>query len=198
MAVHEDKAYLFTGRPTVDYFDLNSQKWGTITTYFKRSDGKPGAGRWLYPGNDLTDYTMQMVDGHLYIFGGTHNKAAIGCNLLVVLDIATCEWTHLSGTVEPKQDYSCPGPRKWSASWVNREQDTIYIMHGMADRPAAELHRQANAAHDAHGCEDFWSWSIPNRKWRQERINGNPPCIRAEQAYTYVHFPLHIYLQVAC
>src|ERR1700721_1923323 len=56
MAVHEDKAYLFTGRPTVDYFDLISLKWGTITTRFKPSNG---TGRWLYPGNDLSDYTAQ-------------------------------------------------------------------------------------------------------------------------------------------
>jgi hypothetical protein len=193
MAVHEDKAYLFTGRPTVDYFDLKTKKWGSILTKFKRSDGKPGAGPWLYPKNDLTDYTVQMANGRLYVFGGTHQKAAIGCNLLVALDIATCEWTHLSGTVEPKQDYSCPGPRKWPASWVNKEQDTIYIMHGMADRAAATYKQQTNAAENSHGCQDFWSWSIPNRKWRQERINGNPPCPRAEHAFTYVCVCLNMY-----
>jgi hypothetical protein len=188
MAVHKDKAYLFTGRVRVDYFDLTTHKWGAISTRFKKesSSGKTAKERWLYPGSNLTDYTMQMISGRMYVFGGTHSKAAIGCNLLVVLDIETCEWTHLSGTVEPKQDYSCPGPRKWPTSWVNKAQDTIYILHGMADRPAAKYMKEANAATDGHACEDFWSWNISNGKWKRERINGNPPCPRAEQAYTYV------------
>jgi hypothetical protein len=131
---------------------------------------------------------MQMVNGRLYVFGGTHDTAAIGCNLLVALDIATCEWTHLSGTVDPKQNYACPGPRKWPVSWVNNEKDTVYIMYGMAVRAAAKYLHQANAAADSHGREDFWGWNIPNGKWKQERINGNPPCIRAEHACAYVRF----------
>jgi hypothetical protein len=188
MAVHKDKAYLFTGRATVDYFDLTTRQWGTISTQFKKTSGSSptAAGSWLYPGNNLTDYTMQMVDGRMYVFGGAHSRAAIGCNLLVVLDFETCEWTHLSGTVDPKQDYSCPGPRKWPTSWVNKEQDTIHILHGMADRAAAKSYKQVNGASVSHACEDFWSWNIPNGKWKRERINGNPPCARAEQAYTYV------------
>jgi hypothetical protein len=137
MAVHEHKAYLFAGRPQVDFFDLTTQTWGSIQTHFKRSDGTPGTGRWMYPGG-LTDYTMQMIKGQLYVFGGTHDKAAIGSNLLCVLDIATREWTHLSGTLEANADYSLLGPRKWPASWVNPKQDTIYIIHGLADRPAAK------------------------------------------------------------
>lgn len=106
MAVYEDKAYLFTGRATVDYFDLTTRKWGAISTRFRKLSNSSNTAkeRWLYPGNNLTGYTMQMMNGRLYVFRGTHSKAAIGCNVLVILDIETCKWTHLSGTVEPKQD----------------------------------------------------------------------------------------------
>lgn len=186
MAVHEDKAYLFTGRPEVDFYDLINNKWGSFTTRFAQTNGRPGNGPWMYPDDNLTDYTVQMVAGKLYIFGGTFKKAAIGCNLLCALDVVSGEWTHLSGTIEPKADYSCPGPRKWPASWVNKAQDTIYILHGMADRPAARMHNQAHSEEEGHGCLDFWSWHIPTRKWRQERINGNPPTPRAEAAFVYV------------
>jgi hypothetical protein len=140
----------------------------------------------MYPDHNLTDYTVQMVAGKLYIFGGSYERAAIGCNLLCALDVTCGEWTHLSGTIEPRADYSCPGPRKWPASWVNKAQDTIYIMHGMVDRPAARMKNQAHSEEEGHGCLDFWSWHIPTRKWRQERINGNPPTPRAEGAFTYV------------
>jgi hypothetical protein len=63
MAVHKDKAYLFTGRATVDYFDLTACTWDTISTLFKKT---AGSGRWLCPGDELTDYMMQMVNGRLY------------------------------------------------------------------------------------------------------------------------------------
>jgi hypothetical protein len=137
-AVHEDKAYVFTGRPRVDFFDMITGQWGSIMTSFTRKDRKPGAGSWLYPGNDITDFTVQIVKGKLYVFGGRHLNAAIGSNLLVVLDFATRQWTRLSGTVEPRQDYSCPGPRKWPASWVNKEGDRLYILFGVADRVHAQ------------------------------------------------------------
>ena len=183
MSVHADKAYLFTGRPRVDFFDLKTKQWGSIKTEFKR-DGLATPGPWLYPNNHVSDYTMQMVDGRMYVFGGSHATACLGTNLFVVLDLATRKWTHLSGTVLPTPDYSCPGPRKWPASWVMG--DRIYIIYGVADRQDAQRKNQPNAARDAFGYSDFWSWSITERKWRREIISGNPPCPRAEMACTYV------------
>ena len=35
MIVHGDKAYLFTGCPQVDYFDLMTDEWGYIMTTYK-------------------------------------------------------------------------------------------------------------------------------------------------------------------
>lgn len=183
MAVHADKAYLFTGFPKVDYFDLITGKWESINTRFKREDGLAGGMPWLYP-SAITDYAMQMVYGHLYVFGGSHKDASLGCNLFVVLDLKTREWTRLSGTVQPEPDYSCPGPRKWPASWVAGDQ--MFIMYGVADRQGAQMHDQKHAADEAFGYSDYWSWNFITKKWRMEKVNGNAPCPRAEAGCTYV------------
>lgn len=184
MSVHADKAYLFMGHPKIDFFDLKTGQWGFIKTEFKRDDGRAGPGPWPYPNNSLSDYAMQMVDGRMYVFGGSHAEASLGTNLFVVLDLATRKWTRLSGTVLPTPDYSCPGPRKWPASWVTDYR--IYIMYGCADRQGAKMQNQPYAADDAFGYSDFWSWGIKEQKWRREIISGNPPCPRAETACTYV------------
>lgn len=184
MSVHQDKAYLFTGRPQIDYFDLKTKEWGSFVTSFMRDDGRAGSAPWPYPGASLTDYAMQMVDGRIYIFGGSHASAGLGCNLFVVLDLQTKQWRKLSGTVLPTPDYSCPAPRKWPATWVR--EDKMYIMHGVADRQAAHMKGQPNAAKDAFGHTDFWTWSFTDNKWRREIISGNPPSPRAEAGCTYV------------
>lgn len=185
MSVHADKAYLFNGKPQVDFFDLRTRQWGCIQTSFQREDGRPGSVPWPYPGKNLTDYAMQMVDGRMYIFGGWHGTASLGCNLFVVLDIETCKWTKLSGTVEPKPDYSCPGPRKWPTTWV--KDDKIHLMYGVADRQGAKMHKQPHAADDAFCYSDYWTWNLTDNKWRREIIYGNPPCPRAEAGCTYVN-----------
>ena len=183
MSVHANKAYLFTGRPQVDFFDLNTRQWGFIRTDFKRDDGRAGSAPWPYPNHNLSDYAMQMINGRMYVFGGSHAEASLGTNLFVVLDLATRKWTRLSGTVLPTPDYSCPGPRKWPASWV--AQDRIFIMYGVADRQGAQMQNQPEAADDAFGYSDFWSWSLTDQKWRREIISGNPPCPRAEMECMY-------------
>jgi hypothetical protein len=184
MSVHADRAYLFTGRPQVDFFDLKRRQWSTVKTEFKRDDGRAGPAPWPYPNFHVSDYTMQMIGGRMYVFGGSHADASLGTNLFVSLDLETRKWTRLSGTALPTPDYSCPGPRKWPASWV--VEDRLYIMYGVADRQGAQMQNQPNAASDAFGYSDFWSWSLKDQKWRREIISGNPPCPRAEMACTYV------------
>jgi hypothetical protein len=175
MAVHEDKAYMFTGRPEVDFFDLISNKWGSILTAFKRDDEKPDPASWPYPGKELSEYTMQLVDGKMYIFGGTNYDISPACDLFVVLDIATRRWTRLSGTVKPSPDHLRPGPRSFPVSWVNKKRDTIFVMFGVAESTPRSF---------SYG--DVWSWSIPDGHWRRERMTGNIPCSRSEMAYSYV------------
>ena len=182
MVVRGTKAYLFTGRPQLDFFDLITEKWGYVMTKMK-------SGRWPYEGNSLIDYTMQLADGKLFVFGGSHLGSWVGCNVLMALDLDTHDWQHLSGTSKPQADYSCPGPRIYSASWV--VDDRLYIMYGMANRQAAQLHHQLHGADMDYPYDDMWSWSIPQKKWRNERMLGNPPCPRCESACVYVCLDLH-------
>lgn len=184
MSVHEDKAYLFTGHPQVDFFDLKTKEWGSIATSFMRDNGRAGSASWPYPGKSLTDYAMHMVDGRMYIFGGSHANASLGCNLFVMLDLQTKQWKKLSGTLLPAPDYSCPGPRTWPATWIR--EDKMYLMYGVADRLGAQMNNQPHGGDDAFGYSDFWSWSFTDNQWRREIVRGNPPCPRAEAGCTYV------------
>lgn len=188
MAVHEDKAYLFTGRPRVDFFDLITEQWGSFATTFKRSDGLAGSDPWPYPNNRLREYTMQMVDGKLYVFGGCHAEAALGSNLFVVLNIESRQWEKLSGTIQPKAGHECPGPRRYTTSWVDQSSGKFMLMYGEADRQSARIAGQPNSGFNGYGYDDFWSWDLQAHKWRRERILGNPPCPRSEMSHTYVCF----------
>jgi hypothetical protein len=188
MVAHKDKAYLFTGSPRVDFFDLITGKWGSFTTTFKRDDGLAGSDPWPYPKKKLRDYTMQMVDGKLYVFGGYHAKAALGSNLFVVLNIESRQWEKLSGTIEPKVDNKCPGPRRYATSWVDEARARIMLMYGEADRQSAKIAGQPNAGYSGYGYDDLWSWNLRERKWRRERFVGNPPCPRSEMSHTYVRW----------
>ncbi|RDB16271.1 hypothetical protein Hypma_003064 [Hypsizygus marmoreus] len=186
------RAYLFTGRPTVDYFDLNTKTWGSMVTTFKRKDpqdakGGIKPGTWPYPKDQLTDSTQQLVGGKLYVFGGTHGTTSIGCNLFMVLDLKTAHWTRLSGSVMPGKhgDYASPGPRKTPSSWVDKDRDRIFLIFGECDRMGARLSGELHGADCGYAYDDFWSWSIAAGRWQRERMDGNAPCPRSEVAYVY-------------
>ncbi|KAH9939536.1 hypothetical protein B0H21DRAFT_756421 [Amylocystis lapponica] len=184
MVVHEDKAYLFCGQPTLDYFDLVTERWGELRTVLVGADGKRTP--WPYARYQATDYTMQLVRGQLYVFAGAVKECMLGCNLLMVLDLQTRTWTWLAGSLgEPKADYTCPGPRMSLASWVDARQDRVYVLYGMADRLAAMIHHQPHSSQDSHTQDDCWSWGIRERAWRRERMVGNAPCPRAEFPCAY-------------
>lgn len=187
MVVHNDKAYLFTGRPQLDIFDLVAGKWGNLGTTFNADAKRIGAQRWPYTNQKLTDYTMQLVDEKLYVFGGCHDGSHLGCNVLMVLDLETLEWQLLSGTPKPKADFACPGPRKHPVSWIDKDGSRMYVMYGEADRPAAQAFgERPYGAQDGYVYGDMWSWGIQDEKWRKERMTGNPPAPRSEVASTYV------------
>jgi len=196
MAVHsDDKAYLFTGRRQVEFFDLATRKWGRIMTTYKGDDGRVKPGRWPYPGDRLVDYAMQCVDGRLYVFGGTHADSIIGCNLLLELNLQTKEWRKLSGSIKPEADYSCPGPRRHPISWVGKDKTKIFFMYGDADRQGAMVSGEKHGSMHAYAYDDLWSWDIKKGKWNREKLNGNLPCQRSEMSCTYVRpfrfFGLH-------
>ncbi|KAJ6450126.1 hypothetical protein C8R47DRAFT_1171203 [Mycena vitilis] len=189
MLVYNDTALLFTGRPTLDVFDLKTESWGSVYTTYSPTPADLAAGvsgGWPYPGNSSCDAMMQVIGDKLYVFGGTHRTTQMGCNLFMELDLATRKWRRLSGTVRVTEhaDHSCPGPRKTSASWVSADKTRLFLLFGIFDREEAkpgELH----GADVAFGCSDFWSWSVKDEVWRQERMAGNPPCSRTEMACAY-------------
>ena len=191
-AAHK-KAYLFTGRPTVDFFDLQTHTWGTILTKFEHA-GQPDSvaginpSTWPYPKNQLTDSTQQLVGDKLYVFGGTHGTTSIGCNLFLVLDLKTRIWKRLSGTVMPPKDSdpNLPGPRKTPSSWVDNNEDIFYLIFGECDRMGAMYSGEMHGGDHGHTFDDFWSWSFQKNRWRRERWVGNGPCPRSEAACVYV------------
>jgi hypothetical protein len=186
------KAYLFTGRPTLDFFDLNTKKWDCIPTRFKPDnpdDEAAGIKDWPYPKNDLKYSTQQLVDGKLYVFGGIHGATGDGCNLFMVLDLTTRQWKRLGGTVYPstKGDHSCPGPRRSASSWVDKDGDRIYLLFGECDRLASPKSKD-RVLLNGYPYDDMWSYSITTGKWLREKMDGNIPCARTEAACVYVNF----------
>lgn len=155
-----EKAYLFTGRPTIDFFDFKTRTWGSFLTKFTRNDPADkdaGIKAWPYPGNILTDSTHQLVGNKLYVFGGTHRTTNIGCNLFMVLDLQTREWRRLSGTVLPEADtdYLSPGPRKTPSSWTDKSGKKIYLVFGECDRMGAKMKGQLHGDDCGHPFDDF-------------------------------------------
>ncbi|KZT69127.1 hypothetical protein DAEQUDRAFT_670092, partial [Daedalea quercina L-15889] len=184
LAVHENKAYSWRGKPNVDYFDLVNERRGRMQTTWVDRAGNPVP--WPLEDDGLCDYAMHIVQGQLYVFCGTTDKARMGCSIFAVLDLATKKWQHLTGVaVIPPAGYDEPGPRKYVASWVDGKEENIYVLQGMADRAASEMFHQAHASPESHGYDDFWSWNIKDCKWRREKMVGNTPCPRTEMACTY-------------
>ncbi|KAJ7082935.1 hypothetical protein B0H15DRAFT_852091 [Mycena belliarum] len=180
MVVHGDCAYLFTGRMELEVFDLQTQTWSVLRTSFDAS--------WPYPENSVTDYAMHCVDGKIYIFGGAHMLAKVGCDLLMALDIATRRWVRLSGTALPRvANYAAPGPRRLASTWVSKDRNTLFVMYGDADRQGANmaLDIQPHGSMNAYAYDDLWAWDIRARVWEQRRLPGNIPSPRTEMACTY-------------
>jgi hypothetical protein len=195
MAVHGDTAVLFTGRPTIDVFDLNTETWSSFETTYTATAADIAAGvigGWPYPGRSSSDSAMQILDSKLYVFGGGHGKTQMGCNLFMELDLSTRKWRRISGTVQVTEhaDNSSPGPRKTAASWVSADKSRFFLLFGIFDRECAHFNNELHGADVAFGCSDFWSWSVKDEVWRQERMSGNPPCARTEMACAYVSLRL--------
>jgi hypothetical protein len=121
---------------------------------------------------------------NFFVFGGSRFGSMLGCNVLMMLDLETKGWQHLSGTSKSQADYSCLGPRVYSTSWMTG--DRLFIMYGMANQRAAKLHHQPHGEDMDYPYDDMWSFSIHEKKWRNERLIGNPPCPRCESACIYV------------
>ena len=137
-------------------FDLEGEKWlSTETTY----DGK-----WPYR-DQLQNASVEIFMLHLFVFGGQVHGGANN-NILMALDLRTLRWQSFGGGKKgSKYDVNWPGPRGSAACWVNFDQLQFCVMYGslMEDR----LMRDAP--------DDFWSFSILEKKWTRQRIRGNFP-----------------------
>ncbi|KAJ7429808.1 hypothetical protein B0H11DRAFT_572618 [Mycena galericulata] len=189
MIVYNDTALLFTGRPTVDVFNLTTETWSSFNTSYSPTSDDVEAGivnGWPYPGKVIYDSTQQIIKDKLYVFGGSHGTTDMGCNLFMELDLKSRKWRRLSGYVRAPQasDNTCPGPRKSAGSWVHPDKTRFFLLFGHFDREA-RAHHEPHQAGEAFGHEDFWSWSLKEERWRRERIAGNPPCARTEMACVY-------------
>ncbi|KIJ56983.1 hypothetical protein M422DRAFT_218829 [Sphaerobolus stellatus SS14] len=178
ICVWEDKAYLFTGRLIVDYFDLKRKEWGVITTRYL----SPGSWPFTY---FTAGHNMHIVDGKMYTFGGFSIDCLLGTNLLLELDLQTKTWRRVSGTVQPKPDPSCPGFRRAASSWVDHEKRKIFFMGGEADIKLTRSDEKSLGSHYSYVYSDLWSWHLDEKKWTRERIHGNPPGARTEMGWDY-------------
>ncbi|KAI0313560.1 hypothetical protein OF83DRAFT_523897 [Amylostereum chailletii] len=179
--VHNDKAYVFTGRRILEVFDLRQETWSRVKTRWE------GGGAWPFPANDLVDSAAVYVRGTLYVFGGATWASAVGCDMWMALDLHTGVWRRLSGRVGPglRPDFGSPGPRKSPLLWTDGSEERIWMMYGVADRGRALLRRQECGAGAGYVYDDFWVWDIAAGTWTRRRIVGNPPCPRAEAAVVY-------------
>ncbi|KAI0075654.1 hypothetical protein K474DRAFT_1599470 [Panus rudis PR-1116 ss-1] len=181
VGVHENKAYFFSGRRRIHYFDLIAEKWYSVETRCE--------GRWPY-GGQFMDYCMETVNGKLYVFGGTHDDVSIGSSLFFCLDLNTLTWRKLSGVAGPplKPDMTCPGPRRHATIWADQRvpgKERVYLMFGEADRTGAKFRGEPLGSGTSWTHEDFWSFDVQGETWRRERMVGNVPCPRSEMAYTF-------------
>ena len=201
MKVRDDKAYLFTGRPELDFYDLLAERWSSVmTTYVPTAEDRYAGveGDWPYPGFRVVEAAVELAHDKLLVFGGTHKGSALGCNLLMELDLTSNTWKRLSGfVITPLWGHrSLPGPRKAAASWLNGNQDTLHILFGLSDRHTAQLEHQSHGAQDSYAYDDLWSWDIKSHGWSKKKLCGNPPSPRCEMAYCYVCATLFRILQV--
>ena len=187
MSVHKDKAYLFTGYPSPDVFDLRTETWSQLRVSLEQPSSVTGK-KWFPAWKGIRDYAMCMVDGKMYIFGGTHDLTALGCNQFTVLDVETGLWRLLSGDMFPKASQDEPGPRRFPALWHDGGPDggRLWLLYGEADRLGAHLAKEDQGTVSGYGYDDFWSWSVKDEKWRRERFVGNPPSSRSEMGCTFV------------
>ncbi|KAF9065817.1 hypothetical protein BDP27DRAFT_1269124 [Rhodocollybia butyracea] len=180
MQVWNDKTYLFVGTRTLHVFDLVSEEWFFLTTTLRRGM------QWPYSleGN-LQSFNTAVLDDKLYVFGGEDGENPLGQNILVVLDLSTNEWEHLSGTSDHRSQSFEPNLRSLCCMWAVPHQRKIYILYGNANRIKARYESAPGGADNDYTYDDFWSYHVDNRKWERERLRGNYPSPRTEAASVF-------------
>ncbi|KAJ7594750.1 hypothetical protein C8J56DRAFT_448047 [Mycena floridula] len=168
------RVYVFNGSSHLCYYDLVTEKWDRVQT----------GGMTRYPNDRLTDFSMVICSDRLYIFGGTHDKAVMGCDEFQSLSLETMRWDHISGTISGEiPSWNSPGPRRHAACWTSKGE--VYIMGGEADRLAGSMAGLRSGATRGYGYDDLWAYKPTEKGWRKLLIKGNRPCPRSEMSVTY-------------
>ncbi|KAH6911813.1 hypothetical protein BKA70DRAFT_1268556, partial [Coprinopsis sp. MPI-PUGE-AT-0042] len=179
------RAYLFNGLRDVDYFDLVTERWGSHQVFLHRHTRRhEGRGEEWMAVPRFSDLRLYFTDSSVRWDAQGHKR---GCNLFMELDLKTKTWRRISGTVIPPKDaeHSCPGPRKYAASWVDLEQKHFYLLYGSFDRDLAKRDDAHHASDIPWTCPDCWVYDIDAEKWTRERIRGNSPPPRTEFGLTF-------------
>ncbi|KII88507.1 hypothetical protein PLICRDRAFT_54338 [Plicaturopsis crispa FD-325 SS-3] len=176
MQVHGHMVYLFRGNKTVWAFDLVAEKWTQIQTTF--------TGKWPYF-RQLTEHCVEIFEDVMYVFSGDDARTDLGTNVFMALDLKTMKWTYLGGHSESIATNEMPMLRRHASSWVVPAQKRLYILYGNICRSAAKMHNKPYGDKEDYNYEDMWSYSIPSKKWRRERLRGNFPSPRTEMACVY-------------
>jgi hypothetical protein len=186
-----DKAYYFVGSPIMDVFNLRTLRWeGRVTTYFHEIAEK-GVDAWPWGWERLVQMTsVRSFGSKMYVFGGDTHATELGNNIFMEFDFRTLEWRLLSGDAgwsKKPPEYTVPGPRTDPSTWIDTKGKRFYVMSGVANRLGAMFNKEPElGSPKSHPYFDIWSWDLVNGGWREERMEGNPPCPRTEMAAVYV------------
>jgi hypothetical protein len=178
--VYNDKAYVFYGTPTLQVFDLRTEKWSGLSTVLR---GK----RWPYIHNTSSEHAVEILDGKLYVFGGQDGRDQLGNNIFMVLDLSDNEWKYVSGHSEPTATWNEPMLRVYPGSWADPIRKKLYVHYGNANRMSQwiRLPKGEHAAETDHTYEDTWSYNTSTKQWNRENVAGNYPCPRTEHSLVF-------------
>jgi hypothetical protein len=144
MAVWKDKALMFRGhRDRLGFFDLKTETWGTQKTTFGSSQ------RWPYNEGIFDQYSVEMFEDTMYVFGGDDSGSCLGTNVLMALDMKTWAWTHLGGTSAAIATQTMPNLRCYPNCWIVPKERRLYVLYGNANRSLAKQEKKP------HGATDF-------------------------------------------
>ncbi|RPA83985.1 galactose oxidase [Ascobolus immersus RN42] len=178
--VYNDKAYVFYGSPTLQVFDLRTEKWSTLATVLV---GK----RWPYVRNSSSEHALEVLNGKLYVFGGQDGRDQLGNNIFMVLDLSNNQWQYISGLSKPTPTWKEPMLRVYPGSWADPIRNRFFLHHGNANRMSQLIKepRGEHAADQDHTYDDTWSYNPTTKQWIRENVTGNYPCPRTEHSLVF-------------
>lgn len=177
----DGRAWMFGGDEKLWIFDLRTERWSQ-----KKIEPASRQQRvWPYPDKKLAEPSFEISEGMMYVFGGDSGPSHLGTNIFLSIDLRTFKWTHLSGTSAAIMTTTEPPLRRFPTTWIVPSQRRFYVMYGHACRADALGHNAPHGNEEDFSYDDLWSWSLDEKKWRRERVQGNLPSPRTEIAGSF-------------